>query len=487
MINPLNFCRILCVMVLAGSWVDAIAQSHYDYWPLLPNILLKFEGVELEYEGPIDFSSIAGECNHVFSLADRNGNLLVSGFSDLLLGRTGDTLHVIPDEDDQTKCRAWGSVLLLPILDGSDTLSFSLIYPRERDDLLRTFYSKNIVINEIGRLLVDSPAALGTQITSFPSAGQSLAIRHGNGRDWWILLLECAEDPYFFKVDQRWQSFLLTPDSLFAHGPTLTHPSPISIAEVAASRQGNQIAVAAGNCAVRFSFDRCGGSFGLVDTLVSDASSLSACAFSPDGEKLYIANRKRSLFVLDLAESDPALDTVFTGNGILGYETTSLELGPDDRLYWGYEEDVPASSVDPSRYLMRLENPNSDFHDLILDTFAVFLGGFQNLSNALPNFPNYELGPLVGSPCDTLFGDTVSTVTEPTPERAWTVTPTLSPEAFTIRGAKRPLQWEAYRMTGGLQAAGTGNRIAATPWPSGVYIVRLTDGTREQRVKVMVP
>jgi hypothetical protein len=311
-----------------------------------------------------------------------------------------------------------------------------------------------------------------------------MAFRHANGRDWWIVLLESKEDPYYFRVDQQWHSFLLKPDTLLDMGIQGVLISPQSANEVAMEKLGNRFALTTAESLLLFPFNRCSGEIGNPDTVASGFIDLTACSFSPDGNKLYAANRKRSLYVFDLAVPGYPMDTVFQGAGIFGYETMNLELGPDDRLYWGFEVNTGLGAVDPTRYLMRVENPDADFADLVFDTFAVYLNGFRNRTNAFPNFPNYELGALEGSPCDTLSGSGTSAVGTPSPEGPWSVTPTVSATGYTIRGP-RPLRWEAWTLAGRLVDRGDGAEVDAAAWAPGFYLLRVGDGRREGRLKVL--
>ena len=481
--------KAAAVLIFAAVWSHAlIAQSHYDYWPLMPSIMLKFQGSELLFEDTLDFPAGIKECNHVASFSDSHGSLKAYGYGDILLSAMGDTIHFVNNHDEQAGCNPWSSVLMLPILRdlSVDTQYVSLVYPRQRPDVLYTFYHKKLSLDSVGNFLLGNENQVGRQITTNPSGGQTLAVRHGNGRDWWIILLECSEDPYFFKIDQRWRIFLHTPDSLYDFGSTADLPSPQTTNEVAMSKSGDQFALTTSDALLRFSFDRCNGTIGTVDTIAAELLNVGACSYSPDGTKLYAGNRKRSLYVFDLETPDYPIDTVFQGAGIFGYETMNLELGPDDRLYWGFELHTGFGAVDPTRYLMRVENPNADFEDLVFDTFAVYLNGFRNRTNALPNFPNYELGRLVGSPCDTLFVDTTTALPAIVPSPDWRITPSMSQTGFRVTGPQ-PLRWEVFAVTGERIASGTSAWIEAASWPQGVYIVQVGDARHQKRIKVVRP
>ena len=480
--------KAAAVLILALVWSHAlIAQSHYDYWPLMPSIMLKFQDDEIQFIDTLNFNPGVDECNHVLSYSDQNGNLVAYGYGGLVLNSAGDTIHQIDDLLDGP-CTAFSAITFLPILSNTgqnDTLSYGFVYSLSSlGGAWEVHYKEFQVVN--GKLDSSQRFAHGIVLSQEISGGQILPIRHANGRDWWLLVFEPIVPDITPHIDRRWLRYLITPDTITFDGVAAVIDSIRGGGEVTMNRTGDRMAMTMSDDIRMFDFDRCTGSLSNM-TIVSDGYvDLGACSFSPDDTKLYAANRKRSLYVFDLETPDYTKDTVFQGAGIFGYETMNLELGPDDRLYWGFEVHTGLGAVDPTRYLMRVENPDADFDDLVFDTFAVYLNGFRNRTNALPNFPNYELGRLVGSPCDTLFVDTTTTVSTTLPVPDWRITPSVSQTNFRVL-AQQPLRWEVFAMTGERYASGTAERIDATAWPQGIYIIQLSDATKQKRIKVVRP
>jgi hypothetical protein len=64
------------------------------------------------------------------------------------------------------------------------------------------------------------------------------------------------------------------------------------------------------------------------------------------------------------------------------------------------------------------------------------------------------------------------------------VTPTVSATGYTIRGP-RPLRWEAWTLAGRLVDRGDGAEVDAAAWAPGLYVLRVGDGRREGRLKVL--
>jgi hypothetical protein len=78
-----------------------------------------------------------------------------------------------------------------------------------------------------------------------------------------------------------------------------------------------------------------------------------------------------------------------------------MQLAPDNRIY------IVAGSM---YYYHVIENPNEagiacnvNQHSFRLPTLNVF---------SIPNFPNYRLGPIDGSPCDTLGIDNLTNIND---------------------------------------------------------------------------
>jgi len=215
------------------------------------------------------------------------------------------------------------------------------------------------------------------------------AVRHGNGRDWWILQPEWGTDNI--------HTFLLSPTGL---------AGPFS-AETGASLDGKRIGATAispdGSRFARFhadrgatvlDFDRCSGAFSASRFIPAPFPLLwgGGVAFSPNSRLLY-ATSQSTLYEVDLTSSNPVWDTVFYvfDNYTWGTTLHHLQYGPDGKLYF--------NTHSRANYLSALEFPTpsgaSIFH------FKSLPLGVKN-ARTLPNFPNFRLYDLPGSTCDTL-------------------------------------------------------------------------------------
>jgi Secretion system C-terminal sorting domain len=151
-----------------------------------------------------------------------------------------------------------------------------------------------------------------------------------------------------------------------------------------------------------FDFDRCSGilSNPLHIPIVDAADTIFAAglAFSPSGRFLYVSSTNY-IYQFDMEAADIAASkitvAVYDGFSFFDIFTTNFyqcELAPDNKIYVSCPGGKEAIHV--------IEHPDSlglacqvIQHKHILP--YPIIGG-------LPNFPNFHLGPLVGSGCDTI-------------------------------------------------------------------------------------
>ena len=134
------------------------------------------------------------------------------------------------------------------------------------------------------------------------------AVRHGNGRDWWVASFRSSPDK------DRMFLYLLTPEGVkgpFERRTGLTWyiaPPFYSLSSAVFSPSGNRYArVHWGNDLQLFRFDRCAGTFGEAQRIrfPGDTISPGGVAFSPNGRFVYVSARER-LYQVDCEAPPPA-------------------------------------------------------------------------------------------------------------------------------------------------------------------------------------
>jgi hypothetical protein len=230
-------------------------------------------------------------------------------------------------------------------------------------------------------------------------ASKMTAVKHANGRDWWIIRHGWKDNKYI--------KFLLTPDEVL--GPYFQNIGPafqqngITFDYYGTSvfnQQGTQMAsVNAWSPTVVLDFDRCSGEFSnplVIRNSLSDTTILGGygLSFSPSGRFLYV-NTKILLNQYDLWSATPNDSVeIYKVDSTDGYYLNSQRLAPNGKIYI-------STYHGGSHHLHVINQP---------DSFGVACGfQFQgqecmtsNTAN-LPNMVNYKLGALAGSGCDTII------------------------------------------------------------------------------------
>lgn len=312
--------------------------------------------------------------------------------------------------------------------------------------------------------------------------GNFVATRHANGRDWWVVASKFE--------DGRLIRLLITPNGVEDHG--LTDEAFITAKEytsnAAFSPDGSYYAssglgIMAGPYGATdlLRFDRCTGAFSLVEHYINGEMTdvISHIVFSPDSKYMYqsyweVVNQfDLSVTPLELARIEVAQYDGFqyTQPGFDPVETRFMQpqTGPDGKIY--------ISTAGPSPYFHVIESPNSPGLACNVMQHALRLP-FVNAG--VPNMPNYRLGALAGSPCDTLI---MNSVQQPAKDLApLHVFPNPAQTHFTIASSKPATLLRLYDGMGRqvlvqALAAGQPEHRIALPMglPAGVYVA-VTEG-----------
>jgi hypothetical protein len=226
------------------------------------------------------------------------------------------------------------------------------------------------------------------------SDNQFSAVKHGNGRDWWLISPEWGGNRYY--------KFLVTPEEV--KGP-FTQKFGVSqrdtaFGSVAISPDGRKYARpnVYRNILV-MDFDRCSGLFTkelVIPVTIEPYWVNRSLCFSPNSRFLYSISFFK-IYQYDLEADDVTASKVLvaTYDGFKAPQSTaflSSQLAPDGRIYIN----CPGGSL----AMHTINKPNEkglacdvQQHSIILDVYN---------QRSLPYFPNYNLGALKGSPCDTI-------------------------------------------------------------------------------------
>ena len=139
-----------------------------------------------------------------------------------------------------------------------------------------------------------------------------------------------------------------------------------------------------------------------IDTLVDSGYGVSGVAISANSRYLYIANRiyvhQFDLWAKDILSTKVRVDNYNGETNAWGQETYlyKMQLAPDRKIYLAGSNVVQALHV--------INYPDSAGINCKIKMSAVKLP--TNFYRGLPNMPNYNLGPKIGSPCENLSATT---------------------------------------------------------------------------------
>ncbi|MDQ3143012.1 MAG: T9SS type A sorting domain-containing protein [Bacteroidota bacterium] len=229
------------------------------------------------------------------------------------------------------------------------------------------------------------------------------ACRHANGRDWWIVQKQSGKNIYYF--------FLLDPQGIRLH-----HEQVIGYPGDLRDFNGNDVFTKSGDKYVLcfypgelliFDFDRCSGYFSNPTHIKNEVGKeLSFCvAISPNDRFLYYCTTSK-IWQFDLnsnnIENSKSLVSVYDGTLYRNIWTANfyhMSLAPDDKIY------ISCFGGNNS-YIHRINHPNLKGENCNVQQRAVFTT--SEMLGTLPIFPNFDLGPIAGSSCDTIYSITNS-------------------------------------------------------------------------------
>ena len=491
--------HLICLL-----WITLTAQnenSKHDYQWLVglgaydsityKGMLLDFHGDSLEIfqeqtAAIFNISSV--------SMADKDGNLVFSSNNDVVMNGNneimvnGDSLNAggVPYNVDYYQ----QSQLALPA-PGSDSLyylfhqEYSFVGDVEGLYIVpfKMLYSTiDLSFDEnsgfLGKVLDKNVSFLEDTIMM----GHLTAVRHANGRDWWMISKKLGTNLYYKYLldpiglqDVRMQTVGELPWPFLSVGQALFNPNGNIYATVKCRNYTVPYHLDV------FSFNRCIGDFIPIQRVVLNAGNYpGGLAFSPNSRFLYYADAAGYYRIdtdqdsLTLEFLQPRIDTVKFG--------FQAQLGPDGKIYY-------ALGLGTTQHYAVIDNPDEENPDsVVIRQQGLALPNYNN--GTIPHHPNYRLGRLAGSPCDTLtfptdVAEPVSEAESPdlqiAPNPAWaqtTVTGLPSKETDLI------LTDISGRECLRTRVSGPEAQLDVGELPAGVYVVRVA-GRKPARLVVV--
>jgi hypothetical protein len=252
--------------------------------------------------------------------------------------------------------------------------------------------------------------------------GELSAIRHGNGRDWWLLVQKRNSHCYYR---------ILINDSGVNVLPMTTcggiaTPSD-DIGADCFSPDGTKYVYLSGYGGLNiFNFDRCSGELSdpisLPLPIINQKQWLGlGVAISPNNRFLYVS-LTNEVYQFDLNAEDvfASIDTVARYDFVDYLSRFAMaQPGPDGKIY------ISCGNADTAFHVINTP-------DLKGDSCGFVQRGahLPSFCNSVPNFPNYRLGALTGSACDTITD--LNEIARAEKERILKVFPNPTSDVITI-------------------------------------------------------
>ena len=408
---------LLAGALLLCCTIGAKAQLEGANWFFGDSVLLRFTEDSI-IVSQAQLSTEEGSS----AISDKEGNLLFYTNTGFIYNALDEPIHDVPIEgsgydpgnpEQGAPFMEW--TLLLPNPQNPDSLFYSFsVY----GGLEYTVIDRRMNDGKGG--LIDSAIQINLTDTLLSTDSKLTAIRHGNGSDWWIFMRTAwsADPPIMFL---RW---LLTPSGF--EGPDYieltdwVEEDTYYFGNMFFSQNGDRLIVIEETGFEVYNFDRCSGELeqiGIIEDI--PVTRLWYGALSASGQKLYIIYHN---FIEGSTENNSGIlqyDLGFLPDSYAVKESESLVFEEDYNNYgiWSIKYEPITNNMyftllnttdtlySHNLYLHAITEP--ELPGLLCNVQENYLqlafepGGMRTLGG-LPNMPNYALGALAGSPCDTL-------------------------------------------------------------------------------------
>ena len=269
-----------------------------------------------------------------------------------------------------------------------------------------TFDGYSYTANDLYNSVVDisTNGGLGTVITKNNVVVSDTfnwgigACKHANGRDWWVVMSKHNTDSILTCLltstgilQTSWQE-LNTPRSWY------------NLSQLSFSSKGDEFYMtyydsATVNYYLAIStFDRCAGVFqpASIVQLTNNEIVWGLCS-SPSGKYVYACSSSK---VFQINTTSFTVDTVAYYDGFISPPNSTCCATTFWNMYLAANGKIYITSGSGVQHLHEMNYPDSAGLACDVQQHAINLGYAQ--LRAVPNHPNYNLGPVVGSVCDTL-------------------------------------------------------------------------------------
>ncbi len=402
--------KIIILILINLGFCSLSAQNRNSVWVFGDSVGIDFSNTM----SPQVFSSSIDTRGSCVSIADSNGNMMFyanTRASVIRSTQVWNNLDQLIQNGDSVNGEGWYHELVIIPKPESEHLFYLFSICVDNSCPFGLYYS----IIDIQK---DSVIQKNIPLQSFPMVDCLTAVKHGNGRDWWLIFRRW--DQFTFNYNNEFHSYLISPIGITNYNVQMIGSNHrANQGELTFAPNGERLINTDGlDLLELFDFNRCTGILSNPVLIQPAGNSLNyhltwSSAFSPNGNVLYVSTSKDTNYIyqLDLTASNIFasrinLDTLYSPP----IQPGSLKLAPDGKIYLscayydGVTFNYPYNNMEYDSVNMNLSvinYPDSLGTACGYSPFSFYLGGKRTYWG-LPNNPDYDLGPLVGSPCDTL-------------------------------------------------------------------------------------
>ncbi len=379
----------------------------------------------IDFNGPIPLNDTSalisrGSCA---SICDTSGQLLFYvGYDDDIYSTFGppyqngeifNSNHTTMENGDTVVMIGWYYETVIVPHPGNDSLYFVFSTNVTGNSIKGLYYS---LVNIKANNGLGSVIQKNVQLQNFKTLDCLTAIKHGNGRDWWVF--NRKREDVSGNSNDEYYSYLISPTGISTVNIQHIGWQVISgFGNIEFNSDGSKMMYSnLGGLMELFDFNRCNGLLSNVQNIYQEEpftlKRFWDGQFSPSGRYFYVTTSwdTSRLIQYDLQAANIALsaDTLWQTNTNIN-QFGHLKLAPDGKIYLstyynGTQFPYPYTDTmytTYNTYLSVINQPDSAGTTCDFQPYSFYLGGKRTYFG-LPNNPDYDLPALAGCSCDTL-------------------------------------------------------------------------------------
>jgi hypothetical protein len=398
----------LFFLALIFSCLNVNAQKENNIWCLGDSA-----GIDFNQSPPVPITTSLDTRGSCVSIADSTGLLLFYANTRATLPgyttRVWNSANQLMENGDSIVGRGWYNELIIIPVPGSITKYY--LFSAGVTSFYGIYYSivDMSANNGLGKVI-----AKNIELNSYKAWDGMAAVKHANGRDWWLITKDDSIGNG--NGNNSFHIYFISPDTIIEKIQAIGTTIFGGAGTMGFSKDGEKFLFSTWLGLVEvLQFDRCRGVFSNPIIVSNSGNALLAfgAEFSPNGNIVYVSRTDTISYLFQYDLTAPNISASKDTLCILTHPSNAaglIRLAPDNKIYWscawynGINFNYPYQDS-----VYHMENMNLSVinePDIVgsgcnFSLYSFNLGG-KRCYWGLPNNPEYALGPVVGSVCDSL-------------------------------------------------------------------------------------